>query len=77
LFIYTDAEFANAHEISIIPDTHVIQGSVVLGLVTEEQATPVNVENAWKELLAGSDISPTMMHPVLWNWSRNHFVPEV
>ncbi len=73
---YTDAQFQNAHEISIIPDTHVIQSSEQLGL-TEAGATPLQVEAAWRELLSGSGISPSQVHPVLWHWSRNKFQPEV
>ncbi|HEU5121409.1 MAG TPA: hypothetical protein VFT59_01065 [Candidatus Saccharimonadales bacterium] len=73
---YTDVAFANAHEISIIPDTHVIQSSVFLGLV-EIGATPAQVERAWYELLKDTDIKPSEVHPVLWNWSRNKFLPSV
>ena len=73
---YTDAVFNNAHEISIIPDTHVIQSSERLGL-TPAGATPIQVERAWRELLSGSSITPSQVHPILWNWSRNRFLPEV
>lgn len=73
---YTDAKFKNTHQISIIPDTHVIKSSIYLGLV-EPGATPEQVEQAWKDLLAGSNISPITVHPVLWNWSRNKFLPPI
>src|SRR3989338_5916479 len=73
---YTDARFKNLNAISIIPDTHVIQSSIKLGLV-EEGAGPEDVSAVWKDLLDGSKISPIDMHPVLWNWSRNNFLPEV
>ncbi len=73
---YTNAQFSNQQEISIIPDTHVLQSSSVLGL-TPAAATPSQVEAAWKELLRGSGISPVQVHPVLWNWSRNNFQPAV
>jgi hypothetical protein len=73
---YTDVQFTNAQEISIIPDTHVIQSSVHLGVVPEG-ATPLQVEAAWKQLLAGSGINPSRVHPALWNWSRNKFQPVV
>lgn len=73
---YTDVQFKNAHAISIIPDTHVLQSSVRLGLTLAE-ATPVQVERTWRELLKGSGINPSQVHPVLWNWSRNKFQPEV
>ncbi len=73
---YTDAAFTNSQEISIIPDTHVLQSSAVLGL-TPAGATPLQVEVAWRVLLAGSGINPTQVHPVLWNWSHNNFQPSV
>jgi hypothetical protein len=73
---YTDVSFKNMHEISIIPDTHVIQSSVHLNLV-DPTANSLQVEQAWKELLRDSGISPVAMHPVLWNWSRNDFQPSV
>lgn len=73
---YTDAAFNNAHEISIIPDTHVLQSSLKLG-VALAGATPLQVEAAWKALLKDSGIHPSQVHPILWNWSRNKFLPEV
>jgi hypothetical protein len=76
LSYFTDAAFRNAHLISIIPDTHVIQSSVRLGLVPPG-ATTHQVEIAWAELLNGSGLSPSELHPVLWNWSRNKFLPAV
>jgi hypothetical protein len=73
---YTDVQFANAQEISIIPDTHVIQSSVHLGLVPAG-ASALQVEAAWRALLTGSGINPSRVHPALWNWSRNKFEPAV
>lgn len=73
---YTDVSFKNPQEISIIPDTHVIQASVQLGLVSPGVSS-LQVEAAWKQLLLGSGINPSQVHPVLWNWSRNKFQPEV
>jgi len=73
---FTDVQFKNAQEISIIPDTHVLQSSVHLG-VTPIGATSLQTETAWKELLKGSGINPSQVHPVLWHWSRNKFQPEV
>ena len=69
---YTDAKFVNSQEISIIPDTHVLQATVKLGL-TKDIPSPL----IGKELLAGSGLTPIELHPVLWNWSRNNFKPEV
>lgn len=76
LSCYTDMKLANMHEISIIPDTHVLQSSTHLG-ITGVVCTAEEAARAWKELLTGSDITPVQMHPVLWNWSRNNFKPEV
>lgn len=73
---YTDVVFANPQEISIIPDTHVIQSSVMLGLV-EPGASSIQVEAAWKSLLKDTGINPSRVHPALWNWSRNKFQPDV
>lgn len=73
---YTDAKFKNMQEISIIPDTHVLQCSVKLGLA-DPAMTSLEVANVWKDLLNGGHVSPVEMHPVLWNWSRNNFSPEV
>lgn len=73
---YTDAKFKNTQEISIIPDTHVLQCSVKLGL-SKPESTPIEVAAIWRTLLHGSKLSPVEMHPVLWNWSRNNFLPEV
>ncbi|HSX06595.1 MAG TPA: hypothetical protein VLG92_02660 [Candidatus Saccharimonadia bacterium] len=73
---YTNVQFTHPEAISIIPDTHVIKSSVHLGLVPEG-ASSLQVEAAWKDLLTGSGINPSRVHPALWNWSRNHFQPEV
>ncbi len=73
---YTDIELADKHEISIIPDTHVAQCSAHLA-ITGPDAGPEEIALAWKKLLDGSGITSVEMHPVLWNWSRNGFLPEV
>lgn len=73
---YTDAKFKNMQEISIIPDTHVLQSSIKLGLSTPAMSS-LEVAAVWKELLAEGRVTPVEMHPVLWNWSRNNFLPEV
>lgn len=78
LTFYTDAKdkFKNKYALSIIPDTHVLQSTVKLG-ITPTISTPIVVAEAWKDLLEGSELSPSDMHAVLWNWSRNNFLPEV
>lgn len=76
LSLFTDVNFKHPESISIIPDTHVLQSSVRLGLVPQG-ASALQVELAWRDLLAGSGINPSQVHPVLWNWSRNKFEPSV
>lgn len=73
---YTDVQWQDPWEISIIPDTHIIQSTARLGL-TPTVASSDEVVAVWKELLHGSGINPVQVHPVLWNWSRNNFKPEV
>ena len=73
---FTDVQFNNTHEISIIPDTHVLQSSIRLG-ITAAGASSLQTELAWRELLEGSGINASQVHPVLWNWSRNKFEPNV
>jgi len=73
---YTDARFKNMEALSIIPDTHVLQSTIQLGLA-KQIVQPLVAEKIWQELLKNSGIAPVQMHPVLWNWSRNDFKPEV
>ncbi len=73
---FTDIKLVNKNKLSIIPDTHIIQSSIHLGLVNENAKIP-EIERAWVELLEDSPLSPVDMHSVLWNWSRNGFNPEV
>lgn len=73
---YTDIKLTNMHEISIIPDTHIIQSTAALGLAQENEA-PEKVAIVWKELLKDSLFTPVELHPILWNWSRNKFNPQV
>ncbi len=73
---YTDLKLQNAHRLSIIPDTHIQQSSVALGIVAE-WATPMEIIDAWYKLLELEELTPVEMHPVLWNRSRNNFQPMV
>lgn len=73
---YTDIKLKDKDKLSIIPDTHVQQCSVCLGL-TKEGDSPERVADAWFELLKDVGIAPVTLHPILWNWSRNNFEPEV
>lgn len=74
---YTDIKLKNIEQISIIPDTHVMQASLNLGLINSLDERRENVEQLWYQALKETGISPVEMHPILWNWSRNNFKPEV
>ena len=77
LLNYSDLELKNKEHLSIIPDTHIQQATAELGILPKNKISPTNVEQAWRELLAGTQWSPVDFHPILWNWSRNGFKPEV
>jgi hypothetical protein len=76
LTTFTDASLRNEHEISIIPDTHIIKGTIRLGL-KKDGVKPPEVEAVWREVLAATGIHPGEMHSALWRWSRGGFRLEV
>jgi hypothetical protein len=74
---YGKIDLKNSHFIEIAPDTHITQGSVVLGVITEEEAEKLSkqtISERWREILKDSGINPIDMHPPLWFWSRNGFI---
>lgn len=73
---YGGVQLKHADQIEIAPDTHIIQASVRLGLLTAEEAEQLprdEISRRWREALAGSGIDPITMHPALWFWSRSRF----
>lgn len=78
---YTDLTFIDRESITVAPDTHVIQASRQLGLITEQEAQLSNVQilvaERWKELLAGTAWKPIDVHTPLWLWSRGGFRVEI
>lgn len=73
---FTDVKLRNLQKISIIPDTHVLQASLMLG-VTEPGDAPEVVAKKWFKLLKSINLQPIELHPILWNWSRAGFKPMV
>lgn len=73
---YTDIKLQNKHLLSIIPDMHIQQASRVLGITTETD-NPEQVKEKRFALLKWTGINPVDLHSMLWNRSRNNFVPEV
>lgn len=73
---YGGIKLSNSEYIEIAPDTHVIQCSVMLGVITAEEVEKISreqISERWRAVLKGSGINPIDMHPPLWFWSRNNF----
>ena len=74
---YTDVKFVDRENITVAPDTHVIQASQKLGVISEEESQLSNVQiiiaERWKELLKGTDLTPIDVHTPMWLWSRGKF----
>lgn len=74
-------DFQNRKEISVAPDTHVLQASEKLGVISEEELKKSNireiVSERWDKILAGTEFEPIDIHTPFWLWSRNGFVVEV
>lgn len=77
LTLYCGVELENAEYIEIAPDTHITKCSVLLDVITENEAetlTKDQISRRWRELLKDSGINPIDMHAPLWFWSRNGFI---
>lgn len=63
------------------PDTHVIQASERLGVITSEEAGQSNVQELvatrWQQILEGTDLVPIDVHTPMWLWSRGKFKVEI
>jgi len=74
---YGQAPLASRDFIEIAPDTHITKCSVLLGVISEDEARKLSksqISQRWRELLDGSGIAPIDLHPPLWFWSRNGFI---
>jgi hypothetical protein len=70
---YGKVKLKNSEFIEIAPDTHITKYSIVLGVLTKEEAesfTKERISERWRELLDGTGINPIDMHPPLWFWCR-------
>jgi len=78
---YTDAVFADKENITIAPDTHVLQASAKLGLITFEDIKNPNirpiVSELWQAVCKETNWHPIDIHTPLWLWSRGGFDMEV
>ena len=78
---YTDAQFIDRSNITVAPDTHVLQASAKLGLINPEEINNPNireiVSELWDQVFAGTNRCAIDIHTPLWLWSRNGFIVEV
>jgi hypothetical protein len=66
----------NSEYIEIAPDTHVIQASIRLGVISKEESGKISreeISRRWREKLKDSKINPIDVHSPLWFWSRSGF----
>ncbi len=78
---YTDVKFIDRENITVAPDTHVIQASERLGVISSDEASHSGIQeivaNRWQEILKGTDLVPIDVHTPMWLWSRGKFKVEI
>ena len=74
---YTNLHFVNRRNISVAPDTHVIQASLKLGIISEQEANSTNVQaivaQRWEQIFEKTQYDVIDIHTPLWLWSRQGF----
>jgi len=74
---YADVHYVNMECLTIAPDTHVVQASLNLGIISDDELGNPDVQNIvankWRDLLKGTRYIPIDIHTPLWLWSRNGF----
>jgi hypothetical protein len=74
---YMNWPITNRKALSVAPDTHVIQSTRKLGLISEVEFNKSDVAELvgrrWEDLLEGSTLCPIDVHTPLWLWSRSGF----
>lgn len=75
--IYTPTKFLNRQEITVAPDTHIIQATLMLGVIDssidELAQNRTLVSDEWRNILSTTDITPIDIHTPLWLWSKKGF----
>ncbi|HAX08098.1 MAG TPA: hypothetical protein DCX93_08610 [Butyrivibrio sp.] len=78
---YTDVKFIDRENITVAPDTHVIQASERLGVISSEETGQSSIQeivaSRWHEILKGTDLIPIDVHIPMWLWSRGKFEVEI
>lgn len=78
---YTDVKLEDRKYITVAPDTHVIQASEKLGLITHDELDKSSIRERvsllWEEVFRETERSPIDIHTPLWLWSRGGFEVKV
>jgi len=78
---YTDVKFIDRENITVAPDTHVIQASERLGVISSEETGQSGIQeivaSRWQKILKGTDLVPIDVHTPMWLWSRGKFEVEI
>jgi hypothetical protein len=73
----TDIVLRDRENISVAADTHIMQASEKLGIITSDERLKSNVQeivaDRWNELLADTEYCSIDVHTPMWLWSRNKF----
>ena len=75
------AKMEDRQYILVAPDTHVIQASEKLGLITHDELEKPNIREKvsflWEEVFRDTERCPIDIHTPLWLWSRGGFRVKV
>jgi len=78
---YTDQKFVDRENITVAPDTHVIQASCKLGIISESELAKQDLQDVvaqrWRDILADTKYCPIDIHTPLWLWSRGKFTVAI
>lgn len=74
---YTDLKLEDRQHISVAPDTNVLQASLKLEVINEQEFQSNKVQEIvaerWESILSESDYEPIDLHTPLWLWTRGKF----
>ena len=74
---YTDRKYKNIEHLTVAPDTHIVQATHKLGIISNEELNKNDVQlivaDRWNQLFQGTEYKPIDIHTPLWLWSRNGF----
>lgn len=78
MLTYTDFGLREKWALNVAPDTHVINATRVLGLISKIEAEHPSarelVATRWRDTLQNTELDPIDIHTPLWLWSRSGFI---